>query len=106
VLERILDVEGGSVAAGDQPRRHQIDDDAEQRRAQNEAAGHLGWMNQAADALVEEPGGQEPQSDAVRLRGEDLHPLTSIREVLVAGRAASRAAIRARAMADSRTRRR
>jgi hypothetical protein len=99
VLERTLDIEGGSVGASDQPGRHHGDADSDKRGDQNEPAGHLRRVKQPPDGLVDKPGGKEPQvipfACAERISTR-FHPDVRFP---AAGRAASRAAIRTRAMA-------
>jgi hypothetical protein len=50
VLEGALDVQAGAVGPGNEPGGGDIDDDAGQGGAQNQAAGYLGRGQQPPDA--------------------------------------------------------
>ena len=57
---RAFDVQAGPVGAGDEPAGGEVDDDTDQSRDQDQAAGHLGRVDEPLDAFVGEPCGERP----------------------------------------------
>ena len=78
MLEGALDVEAPAVRARKHPRGREIDDYADERHGEHEAALHVGRVDQAAHRLEQDQQGEHEQRHAVGLGGEDLDALEAV----------------------------